>query len=595
MLFFKEHKDFFLVDVLQQRRLVILSLSIIIILGLTISATAFYFDFQYFETDKTVYEVGESINMVARLIADFSIDGYCFVSFAIVTDQGPAFADEYFIPPSQNVRFINSTYTIRPEYTNPGENGITAYALFNVEIYDTVTQGASDNVEITITRGRLTAYPKTSLIVQSDTNTTITLNVASRHDNTITYTAEEVGILIKNPSSEIIFNKNMTTNIDGSIDINWNQSMGLPGIYDLTMTGYGNEDFLEFSKEFQVSVIPKSSNLTIVSAPESVPCQSPDGSYFDYANITVRHEAADHTRIDDSVVFWNSSFGTGHLTTKGNGEYSVSIPCLISPGLYSINITAINPRYQSITLSVLVNIVKNPLSFSIIQNSQSVVHGDNITIEFIIEEDFNWNQKISLDIRDNISEISRNIDTYPNIASTLIITAWHNLTIGPHNLIINVASNYYSFSNLSELLIIIIGEFTLDVSIESAYYGENILLNLSVFNYNNDILELVNLSAYYDTEVMPFVNQQVNSTQLIAVPLPLWISYGNHEFRFEIIAPHYVNAIVSENITVIIRTNITIIITNIIDNSLTSISINPVTHLVQSYDRHQFCLVKPPR
>ena len=57
----------------RQRRLAIISLSIIIILGMSLSVTAFYFDFQYFETDKMVYEVGETVDMVARLIADFNI------------------------------------------------------------------------------------------------------------------------------------------------------------------------------------------------------------------------------------------------------------------------------------------------------------------------------------------------------------------------------------------------------------------------------------------------------------------------------------------------------------------------------------------
>lgn len=603
MLFFKEHKDYFLVDIVQQRKLLILSLSLIIILGITISVTAFYFDFQYFETDKTVYEIGETINMVSSLIADFSNDGYCFVSFAIVTDQGPAFADEYYIPPSPNARLINSNYTIHPNHTSPGEDGITAYALFNVEIYDTVTQGASENVEITITRGRLTVYPTTSLIIQSDTNTTITLHVGSIHENTIVYPNEEIGVLIRNPSSEIIYNDNSTTALDGSININWNQSMGQPGIYDLTITGFGNEDFLEFTKEFQVSVVPKSSNLTVVSAPDFVPCQSPDGSYFDYANIIIRHEAADYTRINDSTIFWNSSFGNGYLILIDEGEYSVSIPCLIPSGLYTINITAINPSYQNTSLSILVNVVKNPLIFTTIQNQQSVVHGENLTIEFLIEEGISWNQKILLDISDQLSEISSQIDIYPNTTTLLIINAWHNLTLGPHNLSITVMSDYYAFSVTPELEIIIIGELSFNVSIESAYYGENMQLQLSIFDYNSDIIEMANLTVYYDTEINPFFTQQINSTQIIFVPLPLRISHGYHEFRFEIIAPYYMNEITAKNITILMRTNITIIIETILYSSISSIennsryviSLNQATLLVLSYDRHQLCLMKSPQ
>ena len=120
----------------QQKKLVIISLSAIIILGLTLSATAFYFDFQSFETDKMVYEVGETIEMVAKLIADFSPEGWCYVSFATVTDLGPAFADEYFISASPNPRMLNSSYTILPEDTAPGENGTTAH-VFSMLKYST--------------------------------------------------------------------------------------------------------------------------------------------------------------------------------------------------------------------------------------------------------------------------------------------------------------------------------------------------------------------------------------------------------------------------------------------------------------------------
>ena len=82
---------------------------------MTLSVTAFYFDFQYFETDKLVYEVGESVDMVASLIADFSPEGWCYVSFAAVTELGPAFADEYFIEiRQQNPLFFSSQYQQEP-------------------------------------------------------------------------------------------------------------------------------------------------------------------------------------------------------------------------------------------------------------------------------------------------------------------------------------------------------------------------------------------------------------------------------------------------------------------------------------------------
>ncbi|MCJ7817809.1 MAG: hypothetical protein MUP60_03060, partial [Candidatus Thorarchaeota archaeon] len=282
---------------MNKRNLAIMSLSLstLLVFGMTLSATAFYFDFQYFETDKMVYEVGETVDMVARLIADFSPEGWCYVSFASVTDLGPAYADEYFISASPNPRMLNSAYTISPDNTNPGENGTIAHILFNVEIFDTVSQGAGDNIEITITRGHLTVDPVTPLIVQSDDNTTLISQVVSIHDNTIGYANQPINIQLDNPSAETIFNINTTTNSDGSFSFDWNSSMGLPGIYDLLVSGIGNEDFLGFSKHLPLSVVPTASNLTLISAPNLIQCQSPDGLHYEDVNITVRHTAADFT------------------------------------------------------------------------------------------------------------------------------------------------------------------------------------------------------------------------------------------------------------------------------------------------------------
>ena len=587
-----------MVEKVKQRRLLAFPLALMIILGFTITATAFYFDFHYFETDKMVYEVGESVNMVASLIADFSIDGYCFISFAIVTDQGPAFADEYFIPPSPNTRLMNSTYTIHPEDTAPGVNGTTAYALFNIELYDSVIQGASDNIEFTINRGHLTVYPQSSLIIPSGTNSTLTLRVASIYNSNISYADEEVGILIRNQESEIIVNENTTTNSLGEFIINWNQSMGLPGIYNLVVTGFGNEDFLEFSKPLQISVIPTTSNLTIISAPESIQCQSPEGTNFDYANITVKHETMAHQDIDDSVIYWNTDFGSGIFTFTEDGQYSASIPFDVPPGSYFINVSATNSQYQNATTSIVVETVRNPLSFTLIENPQMVTHGTNISIEFSVEEGFEWNEEIPLDIIDSATEISQTIAIYPGTLNSLTITAFHNISVGPHNLTIQASNDYYRFPSPPEFQIIIIGELVVDVDIEYAFYAESILLNISVANCNGDNIELLNLSIYNGTNPISFIaNQQINTTELVSIQLPSWINPGNYEFRFELVAPYYMSESLIKNVTVIMRTNITIIIEtefhynllNSRSDSIYSISLHQVAHSVLSYDRRQFC------
>ena len=103
-------------------------------------AAAPYLDFQYFETDKTVYVVGEKIDMVSKLIADFDEGGWCYVSFTVVADSGPVFSDEKFISASSDMQFLTASYTILPDDVSPGLEIETAYVIFNLEIFDKYSQ-----------------------------------------------------------------------------------------------------------------------------------------------------------------------------------------------------------------------------------------------------------------------------------------------------------------------------------------------------------------------------------------------------------------------------------------------------------------------
>ena len=216
-------------------------ISLLLLACLVIPVSAFYFDFQYFETDKLVYEVGETIDMVAKLIADFSNDGWCYVSFAVVTDLGPSFADEYSIPPSPSVRYLNSSYTILPEHSSPNVTGVQSFVLFTVEIFDTVTQSAGDNIEITINRGHLATIPLSSLSVQYGLNTSLSLMIASIYNNNVGYPSESVNIHVENSNAQTMLDTDTTTTIEGKIDFNWSDSFGPPGLYNLTISGDGNK------------------------------------------------------------------------------------------------------------------------------------------------------------------------------------------------------------------------------------------------------------------------------------------------------------------------------------------------------------------
>ncbi|MFW9793348.1 MAG: hypothetical protein ACFFEE_03510, partial [Candidatus Thorarchaeota archaeon] len=450
----------------------LLPISLLLLVCVVTPVSAFYFDFQYFETDKLVYEVGETINMVAKLTADFSNQGWCYVSFAVVTDLGPVFADEYFISPSPDVRYLNSSYTILPEHTSPNVTGAQAFALFNVEIFDTVSQGAGDNIEITIVRGHLDIVPKTSLEVQSGTDTTLLFKVESIHNDSIVYADEMVSIQVKDSNSQTVLDTNLLTTLSGQVSLNWNDSIGPPGLYDLTISSAGNEDFLSFSESFQIIVLPDQSNLFVVSAPTSIHCQSPDGSYIEQADIIVEHTNLDLSPVNDSIVTWETSFGNGLMTNQGNGQYSVTIPFQTSSGNQTVNITATNPQFQTAQGSIIINVLPNTLQFIPLQSSWNVTRGQDVTIDFIIESELDWNQSIHTQFIDENHEFIFESDIHPGTTSHLLISTSASYSVGLHNVNIATNNSYYEFQSISQFTLGIIGRMNLNTSIHSAFYGE---------------------------------------------------------------------------------------------------------------------------
>jgi len=540
-------------------------ISLILIACLTIPVSAFYFDFQYFETDKLVYEVGETIDMVAKLIADFSTEGWCYVSFAVVTDLGPSFADEYFISPSPTVRNLNSSYTILPENTSPNVTGVQAFVLFTVEIFDTVSQSAGDNIEITINRGHLTTIPLSSLSVQYGLNTSLSLKVASIHNNNIDYPDELVSIRVENSNLQTMLHTNTTTTSEGMIDLNWSDSLGPPGLYNLTVYSDGNEDFLPFADSFQVIVLPALSNLTIVSSLGSVYCQSPDESHFEQAEIIVEHTNLDSSPIDDSIVQWTASFGSGILTNLGNGQYSNLISFNTSPGFYQINLTATNSQFQTANASTTVNVLANSLQFSTIQPYWNVTRGDIVTVEFLVESTLYWNQSIQLQFIqfiDKTMQFSLISDFEPNIPGSFVIPIFHNISVGQHTVNVSSVSDYYRFVDTPQINMTIIG--TIDtITVDAiAYYDETLEFNLEILDDNNQSVSWADISVFCDNATIPVaVTGYVNLNITQTVFLPTWIVPDSHNITFIISSQHFKTINYSMTVKVWMRTNITIVIT----------------------------------
>ena len=370
---------------MNRNALVIVAIAVFIAFGMISPVSAFYFEFDYFETDMLTYEVGETIHMVAKVTADFSEDGWCYVSFAIVTDIGPVFDDDYFIPPSPETRILLSSYIIQPEHTFPGVNGTSGFVIFNIEAFDGYSQGANEIIEINITRGPLAAYALEPLFVPYGTNKSFDLGIVSAHNSNITLSNSPVSIDIYDANSELVVHSNDTTDNNGVVTVNWNSSLGPPGNYNLTVSCNGTDAFHPLSESLTLTVQPPESSLIVTSYSNSVYCQSRDGSHIDLADLRMEHLNHFSEPINDSIVRWNTEFANGNMTSLGNGTYSSTIAFAVDPGLYRVNVTATNPSYQVAPTSVLIAAIQRDVIVNV-ESAQPALCGQSITIEIIVTD-----------------------------------------------------------------------------------------------------------------------------------------------------------------------------------------------------------------
>jgi hypothetical protein len=296
-----------------------MGLSILVILSVTTPVSALYFEYHYFETDKLVYEIGETINMLAEVIADFSPSGWSFVSFEVITDLGPKYVDGYFITSSPNIRTLGSSYLLEPQDSSPGINGTLGYVIFDIEVYDGYSERDGETIEVQIVRGHLEVTSLTILTVESGTNTTLQFKVNSLHTNSLVYPNQTISLQVKDPNKQTQSKQNVTTDSEGIISYEWDSSFNQVGLYNLTLAGYGDESFLPFNQSFTINVNPAPSNLTVLSYPTTVYSETPTGTYSQSAEISVQHSDITHIPIDDSLVQWRTSFAIGNATFIPSG------------------------------------------------------------------------------------------------------------------------------------------------------------------------------------------------------------------------------------------------------------------------------------
>ncbi len=389
--------------------------------------------------------------MVAKLIADFSGNGWCYVSFAVVTDHGSVFTDEFFIQPSTDIRYITSSFLLAPEDTSPEAFGTEAFVIFNVEIYDTYSEGGSETITINITRGRLMTTPLTPLNVEGDTNTTLGFKIASIHNENVTYTNEPATVTIHDSEQNFVHESNTSTNSNGEVFFEWSPSIGPPGDYNLTLTTLGNDAFLPMTQSFSVIAEPPTSRLNIVTSTDTVHCQSPDGSRTEDVHLFVEHLNDADQPITDSIIEWKTSFSEGNLTNLGDGNYESYIPFRTNSGTYQINLTTTNPIYQVASNNTIVEVTKRSLNL----NSDSTLYGisgELITIPSVVIDNTDGIVASSIPVTITLSLNSTVIDSVQGLTNengqfngTIQIPDWL-WGSGIVQIIINESVHYEAYS-----------------------------------------------------------------------------------------------------------------------------------------------------
>jgi hypothetical protein len=407
---------------MRPRLAVIISITAIISIAMASPVDALSFDFHYFETDQMTYEVGETIGMVARMIADYDEGGWCYVSFAVVTDKGPVYDDAYFIPASPDIRYFTSSYTIVPENTSPFPDPVTAYVIFNVEIFDKYSQGASETIEVNITRGRIEARAITPLTVETNENTSIGISLASRYNENVSYSSQPVIVEIYNSTSDLVFTNATNTDSLGIINLEWNPIPYSPDVYTIQVSGNGTSAFLPFTELLSMTVEPELSSFNISSVSNDIYCQTPSGNSFENVEILLDHIDKNLNPITGAQVKWETSFATGNMTSQGLGRYFASIPFTVEPGLYDINVTALHPLYQNATEQLLINVLSRNISAVVINEQELYSNSIKTTVTLSDWQSGELLANLPLTINISLNSWSYQISSFTNSTGSLTST-----------------------------------------------------------------------------------------------------------------------------------------------------------------------------
>lgn len=340
------------------RRLALLcsSMVLVIVLGSAVEVSAFQFELYYFETDQLDYHIGETMELLSKIIADFSDTGWCYVSFAVVADSGTIYLDERMIPPSPEIRFLSSKYCIEPSHLLPGENGTNVYAIFNAEMFDGYSETVTETIELNISRGQLDCIALSDLTFEENTNATLFFQVVSRHNQSFAYAESDLLLTLSDNNSNQVFKRYVYTNESGIVSTAIEQDLLVTGNYSLQVLSNATAVWEPVNETFHIEVIQEKSYIHITGAQDSIVCQSQSGKSYENMTIEALHLNPQQNVIGNGIVEWSTPFCTGTTPIQSNGTFLIEIPIKTNPGTYTLDITASHPNYQPAMMSLPLNV-----------------------------------------------------------------------------------------------------------------------------------------------------------------------------------------------------------------------------------------------
>lgn len=478
-----------------------------------------------------VYEVGERIDMVAKLIADFDDDGWCYISFSVITDLGPVFSDAYYISPSMDTRYLSSFYDIIPDDTSPSSGIATTYVIFNLEIFDKYSQSISETVEVNITRGHLAINPLNTMTVEYGINTTLDFRIASSFNSDIVSANQPVLIEVYDTNSTQVLKNSTITNSFGDVQLQWDSSMGSLGEYTINISSNATDAFLPVSQSFTLDVQPPSAELVLVSHTESVFCQSSDGSIVDSTEIVVDHFDQEGIPIEGSFVQWTTNFSNGTLSDIGNGRFQVDIPFPTTPGPSLVNLTALNPYYQMCTANVTINVL--PRNISIGVESTNATCGSLLQVYIEISD---WQSEAGIDsIPLNVSFIiGTTIQSIQGTSNSSGGFSWMfpvpdtSWGVGEIHVFVEQSTYYHG----QELSVYIDVFYTPSIDYEitvTPTIGQNVSIQVNVTNPIGQPIQGLSVSIHDSLNIL-IVDGCSSSDGSIILTWPITTDYGLHNF-----------------------------------------------------------------